>query len=113
MQDRPTGLASGVPVPYAGEAVGDYRARLEHHQAEAAERRQSALAEQSSPMNTAGQRIRIWERLHQVDMPRNPTHRLLPIIAANTGLSLAEVLDEQRLRAAPPPPPMTAEIQSL
>lgn len=112
MQDKPTGLTGGAPVPYAGEAVGDYRARLEHHQAEAVERRQSELAEQSSPLNTAEKRIRIWERLHQVDMPRDPRHRLLGIIAANTGLTLEEVLDEQRVRASPPPP-MPAVSQSL
>ncbi len=77
----------------------DFRARLAHQQAENAERRKLDLAEQSSRLKTAEERIRIWERLHEVTLPRDPQHRLVQIIAANTGLSDAEVHDEQRRRA--------------
>jgi hypothetical protein len=91
-------------VPRAGETNADYRARLAHLQAEALERRQQQLSEQSSPHNTPSDRIRIWERLHQVELPRNPAHRLVAVIAANTGLSAEEVLAEQRVRAKSPSP---------
>ena len=91
-------VGDGV-VPRAGETNADYRARLAHVQAEALERRQHQLNEQSSPHNTPSDRIRIWERLHQVELPRNPAHRLVAVIAANTGLSAEEVLAEQRVRA--------------
>jgi len=77
----------------------DFRARLEHQQAEAAERRRVDLAEQSSRLKTAEERIRIWERIHEVTLPRNPEHRLVDIIAANTGLTDADVRDEQQRRA--------------
>jgi hypothetical protein len=77
----------------------DYRARLVHAQAEAAERRRTDLAEQCSRLKTAEERIRIWERIHEVTLPRDPAHRLVEIIAANTGLTHADVLDEQRRRA--------------
>jgi hypothetical protein len=78
----------------------DFRARLVHQQAEAAERRRLDLAEQSSRLKSAEERIRIWERIHEVTLPRDPAHRLVDIIATNTGLSDAEVRDEQQRRAA-------------
>src|ERR1700722_12877906 len=77
----------------------DYRARLVHQQAEAAERRRVDLAEQSSRFKSAEERIRIWERIHAVTLPRDPAHRLVDIIAANTGLTDADVRGEQQRRA--------------
>jgi hypothetical protein len=89
----------GSSPPIGAETIADYRARIAHQQAEAARRRQEELEEQSSTLKTADTRIRIWERLHEVGLPRDPTHRLVDIIAANTGLTVEEVRDEQRLRA--------------
>ncbi|MGO9931289.1 MAG: hypothetical protein ACLPV8_05700 [Steroidobacteraceae bacterium] len=77
----------------------DFRARLVHQQAEAAERRRVDLAEQSSRLKTAEERIRIWERIHEVTLPKDPAHRLVDIIATNTGLTDADVRDEQQRRA--------------
>jgi hypothetical protein len=77
----------------------DYRARLVHQQAEAAERRRTDLAEQCSRLKTAEERIRIWERIHEVTLPRDSEHRLVAIIAANTGLTDSDVRDEQQRRA--------------
>jgi len=54
----------------------DFRARLVHQQAEAAERRRMDLAEQSSRLKTAEERIRIWERIHEVTLPRDSAHRV-------------------------------------
>ena len=78
----------------------DFRARMVHQQAEHAERRRLDLADQSSRLKTAEERIRIWERLHEVNLPRDSAHRLVEIIAANTGLTDADVRDEQQRRAA-------------
>ena len=90
----------GRPSPAAGEdPMMDFRARLVHQQAEAAERRRMHLAEQSSRLKSAEDRIRIWERIHEVTLPRDSEHRLVQIIAANTGLTDAEVRDEQQRRA--------------
>ena len=77
----------------------DFRARLVHQQAEAAERRRVDLAEQSSRLKTPEERIRIWERIHEVTLPKDPAHRLVEIIATNTGLTDADVRDEQQRRA--------------
>jgi hypothetical protein len=86
--------------PSADDPMMDFRARLVHQQAESAERRRLDLAEQSSRLKTAEERIRIWERIHEVTLPRDSAHRLVEIIAANTGLTDAEVRDEQQRRAA-------------
>ncbi|HEX4378167.1 MAG TPA: hypothetical protein VHZ99_13535 [Steroidobacteraceae bacterium] len=87
----------GSPRP--SETPDDYRKRMAVIQAEALERRQHELDQQSSPEHTPGDRIRIWERLHQLSLPRTADHRLLGVIAAKTGLSLEQVQDEQRTRA--------------
>lgn len=90
----------GRPSNPSGEdPMMDFRARLVHQQAEAAERRRTDLAEQCSRLKTAEERIRIWERIHEVTLPRDPAHRLVEIIAANTGLTNADVRDEQQRRA--------------
>jgi hypothetical protein len=85
--------------PSNEDPMMDFRARLVHQQAEAAERRRMDLAEQSSRSKSAEERIRIWERIHEVTLPRDPAHRLVDIIAANTGLTDADVRDEQQRRA--------------
>lgn len=87
-------------TPNPGEGIEDYRTRLQRLKAEAAAWRQQQLDEQSSALNSPGVRIKAWERLHQVDLPRDPAHRLIAIIAANTGLSADEVRAEQSSRAA-------------
>jgi hypothetical protein len=83
----------------AGESTADYRTRMARIQAEALEHWQKQLAEQSSVLNSPSDRIRVWERRHQIDLPRDPEHRLIKLIAANTGLSAEDVYAEQRLRA--------------
>jgi hypothetical protein len=94
-------------APHAGENNADYRERMALIQAEAVERRRQQLQEQSSPLNPPSDRIRSWERLHQLDLPRNPLHRLVTVIAANTGLSVSDVLAEQALRASAAAVPAT------
>jgi hypothetical protein len=86
-------------APRIGESQADYRQRLILLQNEALDRRQQELSEQRSPLNTPADRIRIWEQLHQLPLPRSPSHRLISVIAANTGLSLADVRAEQLARA--------------
>jgi hypothetical protein len=83
----------------AGESTADYRTRMAILQAEALEHWQKQLAEQTSVLNSPSDRIRVWERRHQIDLPRDPGHRLIKLIAANTGLSVEDVHMEQRLRA--------------
>ena len=88
------------PLPHPGESNADYRERRELLREEAAKRRQAQIDEQSSPLNSPQVRIRAWERLHQIDLPRDPNHRLLQLIAANTGLTVDEVRAEQQARGS-------------
>jgi hypothetical protein len=89
-------------LPFAGEPNADFRARIARRQAEAAEIRQRDLLEQASSINSPDLRIRIWERLHEITMPLDASHRLLGVIAAQTGLTVAQVQTEQYNRANPP-----------
>jgi hypothetical protein len=81
------------------ELILDHRARREQIEEEAARRRERALLDQRSPDNPAQVRVRIWEQLHQVRLPRDPSHAILPKVAQQTGLTLADVLEVQRLRS--------------
>ena len=98
-QYKPGGSLGRPSIPAGEDPMMDFRARLVQSQAEAAERRRMDLAEQSSRLKTAEERIRIWERIHEVTLPRDPAHRLVEIIATNTGLTDADVRDEQHRRA--------------
>ena len=99
-QYKPSPSVGRPSAPGGEDPMMDFRARLVHQQAEAAERRRLDLAEQSSRLKTAEERIRIWERIHEVTLPRDSAHRLVEIIAANTGLTDADVREEQQRRAA-------------
>ena len=84
------------------EPLPDHRARIERAQLEAAERRTQSFLDQRSPDNSHDKRVRAWERLHQVSLPRDPGHNVLRIVARQTGLALTEVQEVQRQRAQPP-----------
>lgn len=51
---------------------------------------------------TADERIRAWEKFHELRLPTSASHRLVEVIAAATHLTLAEVALEQQARAARP-----------
>jgi hypothetical protein len=74
--------------------------RLAADEYERSERRRQELAEQRSDLNSPEVRIRTWERIHQLRMPSDPAHPILDVIAASTRLTLEEVREEQRTRAA-------------
>ncbi len=99
-QFKPSASPGRTISPPGDDPMMDFRARLVHQQAEAAERRRLDLAEQSSRLKSAEERIKIWERIHEVALPRSTAHNLVDIIAANTGLTDADVREEQQRRAA-------------
>lgn len=108
----------GRPYPSAsppGELMADFRARIAQEQAQAAERRQAELAEQVSTQYTARERIRIWERLHGLTLPRDPSARLMGIVAADTALALDQVIEERERRRAArcTASPSTAIVQTI
>ncbi len=99
-QFKPNHTMARPAAASVDDPMMDFRARLIHQQAENAERRRHDLAEQSSRLKTAEERIRIWERVHEIPLPRDSAHRLVEIIAANTGLTDADVREEQQRRAS-------------
>jgi hypothetical protein len=84
----------------AREPVSDFRARLVREERERVERRRTELEDQRSSLNPPDVRIRTWEKVHALRLPTDPGHPILDIIAIATRLTLAEVLEEQRARAA-------------
>lgn len=83
-----------------GESIADHRARLAREHEEMEQRRSDALAGQVSVVNAPSERIRIWEQLHGLPLPRSPTHKLLRVIAAGTQLRLEQVREVQQERFA-------------
>jgi uncharacterized protein YmfQ (DUF2313 family) len=81
------------------DPILDHRARIERARLDAEERRAQALIDQRSPNNSPEMRVRTWEKLHQLRLPRDPAHAILGIVAQQTGMPLTEVLAVQRQRA--------------
>ena len=94
---------SSHPSPAAdhADAPGGYPARIVREQNEEAERAQRERIEQSSELNAPAVRIRAWERLHRLTLPRGSTHAVLDIVANATRLTLEQVREEQRRRSEP------------
>ena len=90
-----------APVIGAGGDQTDPRARALRAAEERAQERARLRERQASSLHTPEERIRLWESLHMLSLPRAPTHPLLSVIAAQTALTLEQVLDEQRRRASP------------
>src|SRR5262245_50803353 len=80
-------------------SINDRRAAMQRAEQERVAARRERLAAQTSLLHTPQERIIIWEQLHGVDLPRSVGHKLVPVIATQTKLTVAEVHDEQRRRA--------------
>jgi hypothetical protein len=76
----------------------DRRAIILRAEMERAESRRMLRIAQSAPSAPARERIRIWEELHGLNLPRDSEHKLVRIIARDTALTLDEVRGEQSRR---------------
>ena len=85
------------------DPVLDHRARLERARRDAVERRDQALIDQRSTSFSPEMRVGIWERLHQVRLPKDPAHPILAMVAEQTGLGLPEIFEVQRQRTPAEP----------
>jgi len=79
--------------------AGERRAAalLEEHDRQVV--RQRDIDAQSAPQSDPQVRIATWERLHDLRLPRSPTHALIRVIARQTGLTVREVRAEQERRS--------------
>jgi hypothetical protein len=102
--NNPTAASLMTEKPSDSRPIGDIiRTHAERLALDAEERlhqRQRALAEQSSTANPPDVRIRVWEKVHALRMPGDATHPVLDVIAYGTGLTLAQVREEQSVRLA-------------
>lgn len=98
-------LPGSHPSPAADPADPGtgYPARIIRERIEEAERAERERIEQSSELNTPAIRIRAWERLHRLTLPRGSAHAVLNVIAKATRLTLEQVHEEQRRRSEPAP----------
>lgn len=90
--------------------LAERRAQIEQLNLQRAAEREQQLALQSSPLSGPEERIRQWEKLHALNLPRSSQHKLLRVIAEQTNLSIQDVLDAQQRRAAPVVTSVTAPI---
>lgn len=82
------------------DIIRTYAERLALDAEERLHQRQRALAEQSSTANPPDVRIRAWEKVHALRMPGDAAHPVLEVIAYGTGLTLAQIREEQSARLA-------------
>jgi DNA-binding transcriptional regulator YiaG len=80
--------------------AGTYAERLAVEAMAREEQRRIDRAEQSSTLNTPGARIRAWEKLHGLRLPSDAAHPVLRLVASGTGLTLAQVREEQQAISA-------------
>lgn len=86
--------------PQTTDLIRTHAERLALEENERAQKRLLDLAEQKSIMNPPDVRIRAWEKVHALRLPRDPEHPVLYVVAMSTGLTLAQVQQEQRARLA-------------
>ena len=89
-----------MTTPSASDLVKTPAERLAREEYERTEKRRQELAEQRSDLNPPDVRIRTWERIHALRLPSDPAHPILEVIAISTRLTVEEVREEQRTRAA-------------
>ena len=82
------------------ELIQTHAERMAREAEERLQKRQLMLAEQCSSENPPDIRIRAWEKAHALCLPSDPGHPILPAIATCTGLTIAQVHEEQRARQA-------------
>ena len=90
---------TSAPRPNA-EFIRTHAERMAHEAQERLQKRQLVLAEQCASGNSPGVRIRAWETAHALCLPSDPGHPVLRAIATCTGLTIAQVREEQSARRA-------------
>lgn len=97
MNQTPAKVPKREALPLKLDTFSD-RLRIEHELRES--RRERHRAEQCNAFNSPEMRICEWEKLHGLKLPLEPAHPLLLAVANGTQLSIAQIREEQRARAA-------------
>lgn len=92
-------MSEKTSAPYPiNDFTRTYAERLAHEAEERLQKRRLELAEQSASENSPAVRIRAWERTHALRLPNDPAHPIVPGVAICTGLTVAQVQEEQSVR---------------
>jgi hypothetical protein len=75
--------------------AGEYRDAVEKFKIEKDKLKQRTVAALTSPQLDPQKRIRVWESLHGLNLPKASDHRLLDEIAMKTALTVDQVRQEQ------------------
>lgn len=89
---------TSAPPHRTPELVPTHAERMAHEADERLQKRQLLLNEQCAIQNSPDMRIRAWERAHALCLPSDPEHPVLRSVATCTGLTIAEVHEEQHAR---------------
>lgn len=93
-------MFSNDPQPRpAAEVAAERREQLNFERAALQADKDRNLARQRSMETPPATRIALWESRHGLALPRDPAHPLMRVIAENTDLDVAQVLDERHRRA--------------
>ena len=82
------------------DKFGDHQARITQEREQREQQRALDRQQQRSPLMSAQERIQLWEKLHQLSLPRADDHALVQVVARATGLEPADIQEEQRRRAS-------------
>jgi hypothetical protein len=89
--DEPSSAAKSLAIQRrTDEIAAEMFARVE--------KRRLAFEELKSALYSPQERISAWEKLHGLRLPFDAQHPILLSIARSTGLTLAQVRDEQEAR---------------
>src|SRR5689334_22058624 len=86
------------PVRTLQERIVSFGRRAAAEAQQRAHQRQVQRLEQRSELNCPDSRIRAWEKLHGLQLPSDPAHPILDLIAIDTRLTRTQVLDAQGRR---------------
>jgi hypothetical protein len=96
--DNPRAVIGLGSATIGGDFAKEHRARVALASEELQRKRTREAAVQTDESLTPQERIRAWERIHELRLPTDPTHPLVRFIARVTGLGVPEVHEEQRRR---------------
>ena len=88
------------PLHATASGAADFRRKVQQDAQDRAAMRETQLESQASSLKDPQERIGIWEWLHGVRLPQAAEHVLVKVIARQTRLTVAQVHEEQRRRAA-------------
>jgi hypothetical protein len=91
-------------LPVAGTSelsVADRRREAAERDAEVTNRKMAEREQMRADTIGVSERIRLWETHFGLDLPRDPAHPLLEMVAQATSLTVADIRAEQRERAHP------------